>query len=274
MFIDIVADYGGRSGQNDLAFLEVKNAILSSCMQENVNISSIHALSTNAFNTIEAGFISAQLAMNSKLPNYCIFQNVAPRKDNLQARHDNEGEFLALSILKNGVFVVGVNAGYCFSFLKNISDLYRINCDIKGSQFRSRDVFPDAFAKIAKRLSDKQSFDDLVLSKIDPLTIPDLPQNCITYIDGYGNIKTNLDISNIKSSKLSVTINNITNTISIGKGIFDVNDGEAVIAGGSSGWIDHTGSKARFIEIVVRGSSAARYFGYPKPGDIVTVKEC
>ena len=94
--------------------------------------------------------------------------------------------------------------------------------------------------------------------------IPPLPKDTICSIDGYGNLKTNIQID---STIHSITINNITFPIIQGEGIFSVPDGQLILAPGSSGW-----NGKYFTEICLRGGSAAKLFNYPAPGDTVILR--
>ncbi len=267
--IDIVADYGGKTGFFDLAFAEVKNKIATIMQQNDLDHSVMSCLSVNAFNTIETGFIIAQLGLNSTLKNHIIYHNTAPRKDNKEKRKANDGEGLAMTLLPNGVLIVGVFAGYTFSFLKNIAPVYRLNCENIGSQFRSRDTFPQAMIAIAKEVY-IDGLKDLSQSKhcLGLISsIPDIHDNTILYIDGYGNIKTSLPASILNEQRaIKIIINETAHNIYVSKdGIFGTEDGNMVVAKGSSGWLSV--ENTRFLEISLRGGNACEAFNYPKPGD-------
>ena len=104
-----------------------------------------------------------------------------------EAREANAGERLAFARLPTGVRVIGVNAGHAFSFVRDAADDLRwAAVPAAGSQFRSRDLFPQAAAAIAL------GHPDALAETIDPGLIPDVPECAIAYIDGYGNLKTTL----------------------------------------------------------------------------------
>jgi hypothetical protein len=89
--------------------------------------------------------------------------------------------------LPTGVRVIGVNAGYAFSFVRDLAvELRWAAVAASGSQFRSRDLFPEAAGAIALGQPDTLS------EEIPRSDIPDVPSNCIAYIDGYGNLKTTM----------------------------------------------------------------------------------
>lgn len=262
MYIDFIADYGSSTGQDDLAFSEVNVKLCEEFTALDMPFPMIKNLSVGPFNTIETGFVVAQLAQNSKLGRkHIVYHNTAPRKDELSARENNAGEFLAVCELDNGVRVIGVYGGYSFSFLN--APVYKVKCANDGSQFRSRDVFPECVASLAQYADKPLSEWPLLGEQI--LLIPSIPENTILSIDGYGNIKTNICVSEeIKS----VIINGVEKSLNVGKGIFDTQDGDLVLAPGSSGW-----NNKMFTEICLRGGSAATLFNNPHPGNQVILKK-
>ena len=260
-YVDFIADYGAKTGVNDLAFSEVNRHLVEEFSMQNLEAPLIQSLSVCAFNTIETGFAVAQLAQNSRLGKaHIVYHNTAPRKDEVSARCNNAGEFLAVAELSNGVRVIGVYGGYTFSFL-NVP-VYRVKCAIDGSQFRSRDVFPPCVASLAAHAGQPLSTWPLLGEQV--LDVPSVPENVICSIDGYGNIKTNVRL--VGAARL-VEINGVSMPVSTGRGIFSVPEGGLIFAPGSSGW-----NGCCFSEICLRGGSAAKLFNYPQPGDKVIVK--
>ena len=245
--IQIVADYG----TGDLAFAEVIQRF-----KQLLPGADIQTISTPPFSTLNTGFIISQLALYNPSRQLFIYANTAPRKDDTQQRTDNEGEKFKFALLDNGVQVCGVDAGWCFSFIKpHIQEFRLINVANKGSQFRSRDFFPAAAAGIIRGKTTRY------LGKKIPLTdIPRVPQNRIMHIDPYGNIKTTIRKSAIKftsGQKIRVVINHLYQTGIYANGNFSVKSGDFAFAPGSSG-----GDNA-FMEIFLRSGNAARHFNYP-----------
>lgn len=260
-FVHIIADYGSV---DDMAFAEVRQALRYAMRDK---IAHMEASSVPAFDTVATGFKLAQLAINHRMGNRQFFYvNTAPRKDDLKARGNNAGEGLAYAKLKNGVQIVAVNSGYSLSFIKDHAETIRlINCSAEGSQFRSRDVFPEAFGLIAHGDFSQLGGD----IKND---IPDFPKNVVCYVDGYGNIKTSVDAAKLQEhdgKTISVTINGQTHDVMVGRGIFSVPDGSMVFAAGSSGWTRTDGTKFQCVECVLRGGSAALKFNLPQGGSEV-----
>ena len=148
------------------------------------------------------------------------------------------------------------------TFIKEKAKVYKVKCARDGSQFRSRDVFQPCVADLAV-WADKELTDWPLLGE-EVTDIPSMPENVILSIDGYGNIKTNLqNITDIKE----VSLNGKTQQVATGDGIFSVADGELIVAPGSSGF-----NGEYFTEICLRGGSASTLFGTPKPGDKIEVK--
>lgn len=267
-YITLIADYGGRSGGNDLAFAEVAQKLY----EKIDDIIHMDTLSVNAFNTVETAFVTSELALNSGLKNHVVYHNTAPRKDDINPRANNAGEFLAFCILPSGVKVIGVYSGYSFSFLKDFAKIYKVKCSERGSQFRSRDVFPDMVASLAKFDAEKGQVWEFQGEEITD--IPDIPDNVLLFADGYGNMKTSikLDEEMLNKGALVAEINGVEAKVNLGAGIFSVADGEYVLAKGSSGWKVADSERRQFVEISKRGGNALAHFNYAAPGSKIILK--
>lgn len=215
----------------------------------------IHPHSTPPFSTVNTGFWIYQIALTPNLKNTYIFSNTAPRKDKKNAQKNNKGEVLMYAKLKNGFEVIGINAGYNFSFIKPfIKEFHHVVAENEGSQFRSRDKYPQA---VAKMINGDKSF----IGKSEKLSIiPDIPASVIASIDGYGNIKTSIPASKAKykpGQMLTIEIGMKKHVATYTDGTFNIHEGELAFAPGSSGHED------RFMEIFLRGGSAANLFEHP-----------
>lgn len=244
--IILIADYGA----GDPAFTEVLLQLKKHLPQV-----SVHPQSTPPFSTLNTGFWIYQIAFTPGTENIYIYSNTAPRKDTKEAQEKNRGEKLMYARLKNGFEVIAVNAGYNFSFIKpHIEEFRFINCSSEGSQFRSRDIFPQAVAKVIKK-------DEGILGdEAEPDLIPDYPRNVIASIDGYGNLKTALresDVHITPGQTLIIQIHNQKHVATYTDGVFNIKEGELAFAPGSSGHED------RFMEIFVRGGNAHKLFEKP-----------
>src|SRR3954454_16260146 len=142
MLVQIVADYGPTG---DLAFAEVVQRIKLHLPDAGPVLTPVPA-----FATLAAGFCVAQLGLNEAPAGTLIYHNVAPRRDDPHAGAGNAGERLAFARLPTGVRVIGVNAGFAFSFVRDLAAELRFAAvAAEGSQFRSRDLFPQAAGAIA-----------------------------------------------------------------------------------------------------------------------------
>ena len=260
--IHLICDYG----PGDLAWAEVTAAFykqISSSIR-------VHKTTVPSFDTVATGFILAQLAQadDSLRPSaMIIFANTAPRRDNPRARIDNEGEGLLYVTLKNGVNVVAVNSGYSLSFVKDdIHELWSTHCETKGSQFRSRDYFPQIVGMAAK---EEFSFLNHKLNPVD--TVPSMPDSVIGYTDSFGNLKTTIRqghkaVNDLKAGdRLKIKIGTRVRTATVATGSFNIMEGDLAFAPGSSG------HEARFWELFKRGGSAWQDFGKPSNGTEVEI---
>lgn len=260
MFISIIADYG----TGDPAFAEVAQRLLTT-----LSGAQLHSLSVPPFSTLATGFWIAQLGLNPGPGDRLIYHNCAPRQDDPEARRNNEGEGLTYALLSNGVKVVGVNAGYTLSFIKDYAKVLRVvNVSRGGSQFRSRDVFPPAAAAIMQ--------DDFSLlgEDLSSEQIPDVPHDRVAWIDGYGNIKTTIPAYTLNlepESKIVIRIGDVVSDAVYSDGSFKVSEGTLAFAPGSSGWSSSDGGEPlRWMELFLRGGSAWERFGKPRVNQPVT----
>ncbi len=246
-FIHLVADYG----VGDPSFGEViqKLKMLDRSLQ-------VYPTSVPALSTIATGFWIAQYALYNTFEGLAVYSNTAPRKDIKHARDNNHGEILVYAKLKNEVPIIAVNAGFNLSFIKTeIVEFNEVNVLNKGSQFRSRDFYPEAVIKILNGKS------GILAEDIDINSIPDIPKNRISWVDGFGNIKTTIRRSQVsykQGEKIKIKIGNISKTAYFVDGIFSVAEGELSFAKGSTGGTDG------FMEIFLRGDSAWELFGKAK----------
>ncbi len=258
MLVHVVADYG----HGDLAFAEV-------CQRLALHLPGATLLPTPvpAFDTVSAGFCVAQLALAPGPARRVVFHNVAPRADTPDPRPGNQGERLVCAELPNGVLVIGPDAGHSFSFVRDEAlTLREVPVGAAGSQFRSRDFFPEVLARIV-------AGDDTVLG--EPLArhaVAPLPERCVVYVDGYGNLKTSWFSAPVTGGeRVEVMIGGQRALATVTDGTFEVPVGELAFAPGSSGWPTRSGTPLRFFEVFLRGGSAAERFGGPRAGARVEV---
>lgn len=254
--IFIVADYG----KADAAFAEV--ALRLRLLLPDVFI---YPQSVPPFDTLGTGFWLYQLGLTPGIQNTFLYSNTAPRKEDNSEQKNNKGEKLLYAKLDNGVELLAVHAGYTFSFIKpHIVDFRHIHVSHEGTQFRSRDNFPQAVAAIVQQNT------SILGDTANVETIPDYPTNAIVHIDGYGNIKTTTRLSQVTlqpATPITITLNGQTKEARFTDGSFNVKQGELAFAPGSSGYDDP------FMEIFYRGKSAQQLFGNPQPASDFRFKQ-
>jgi hypothetical protein len=261
--IHLVCDYA----PGDLAWAEVFSAF-SALLPEDVRM---NLMSVNSFDTIATGFAVGQLgSAESRLrpDGLIIFANCAPRKDLKNARLNNEGEGLLFLTLNNGVQIIAVNSGYSLSFIKNdIQEVWTTNAEEQGSQFRSRDFFPQIVALAARN---DYTF---IRQRLEPSVINDPPKQVIAYVDSFGNLKTTYRTGDpaieglTAGSRIKVRIGAIVRTATVSTGSFSVMEGDLAFAPGSSG------HDKRFWELFQRGGSAWHEFNRPSTGTKVVLTQ-
>lgn len=262
MLVHIIADYG----HGDLAFAEVVQRIKLYLPDAEPILTPVPP-----FATIAAGFCIAQLGLNEAPAGTLIYHNVAPREDDTQARTGNAGERLVFARLPSGVRVMGVNAGYAFSFVRDAAvELRWAAVPAAGSQFRSRDLFPQAAAAIALGQPDALG------EEIARMDIPPIPENCIAYIDGYGNLKTTVRQGSREAQvgqTISVGIGSVERVAIASDGSFAVEPGQLAFAPGSSGWSEGQDQETRWMELFLRGGNAWEAFNRPAIGDPIYIRD-
>lgn len=257
MLVHLIADFGA----NDLAFAEVTQAVMT-----HLPAAQVVPTSVGPFDTLAAGFVAAQLAAAPAPAGSLMLLNVAPRRDDARPRDDNDGERLLVAEMPGGFRVLGVDAGYSFSFLAEAAvRVWGAEWPTKGSQFRSRDLFPEALARLHAGLLVERTGVDV--------SVPAVPAACVAYVDGFGNVKTTIrwgdELARHAGADVDVTIGAVTLAARVVGGSFAVAEGELAVAPGSSGYplcqpaADEVtvGRRVRWVELFLRGGSAARALG-------------
>ena len=232
----------------------------------------IHTTSVPSLETLPIGFVSAQYALAECNKRMMIYGNAAPRRSKDVAVENNIGNGIKYAKLKNGVEIVNVYSEFAFGFFKDqIVEFRDIDCPTGGSQFRSRDFFPERVAKLINGdysvLGEKLNIDD----------IPEIPSNLVAWTDGFGNIKTTMRESHLQKlgfkpgQKVVVRLNGVKTVGLIAIGGFSVDRGVLAVNIGSSGHGDN------FVELFLRvhhisEKTAAVRFDYPVSGTEFEIK--
>lgn len=291
--LKILTDYP----RDDLAHDEVHQSLVTACVTRGLYPANIDVGSIPSLDTIAAGFKTAQLVFNSALGYGHIFHtNCAPRKNIVSVK--SQGEKIVLGITRSGVVLLAVNAGYTLApFYEAVHAgemmFYQTSVPDSGSQFRSRDFFPDAMADLTLHMASRfaalgedkikaqlraHAFREMLdgLSYLgEPLSLtsmPVLPAGVVYYIDNFGNIKLNLKHYKLAGvhavgTQLVIALGDTVCDAVVGDAGFSAGEGVIAITSGSSGWAVGREGKAMFSEIFLRGGSAASHFPGVQPGD-------
>lgn len=232
----------------------------------------IHPTEVPPLDTMAIGFVTAQYAYAPHKGKMVIYGNAAPRRESDKAVKSNIDHGIKYARLKNGVEIVNVWSEYAFGFVKHdIVEFREIDCPDKGSQFRSRDFFPERVAKIVN--GDRSDLTkELAISDI-----PEIPHNLVAWTDGFGNIKTTMRKTDLDKIGFAVgqSVQVICNGVSmlgvIATGGFTVDRGVLAVNAGSSGYDDP------FVELFLRvhqmsEKTAAVRFDYPPGGAEIEIK--
>jgi hypothetical protein len=232
----------------------------------------VHNTSVPPLDTMALGFVTAQYALAPHKGRMVVYGNAAPRRDQNKAKKENIADGIKYARLDNGVEIINVYSDYAFGFVKQHIVEYRdVDCPNKGSQFRSRDFFPE---RVARLINEDRSF---LTKELDIASIPEIPSNMVAWTDGFGNIKTTMRLSHLKKmgfamgQDVQVILNDVSMTGVIALGGFTVDRGVLAVNAGSSGFDDP------FIEFFLRvhhmtEKTAAVRFDYPIGGTTFEIK--
>lgn len=293
--LKILTDYT----RDDLAHDEVHQALVTACVRRGVPFANLDVGAIPGLDTVTAGFKTAQLMLNSGLGYGHIFHtNCAPRKNIVSVR--SQGEKIVLGMTQNGTVLLAVNAGYTLApFYESVQAgdmaFFQTSVPDSGSQFRSRDYFPDAMAELAahlgaqmdvlgqdriKALLQEKKFDQIfkglsyVGEALKITALPQLPTGAVSYVDNFGNIKLNCRHAELLQhhpvgTTLVVSLGTTVSDAIVGDVGFSQGEGIIALTAGSSGWSVCEGEKKAFTEIFLRGGRAESMFKGFRTGDQV-----
>ncbi len=218
-----------------------------------------------------------------------FFVNCAPRLEQRGVEGNNKGEEVYVAMLPNGAVVSGVSP-HSFTFFRDLVEdgnleIYHVNVQTEGSQFRSRDFFPWYSELLAYNLAQQADgwkgnlsveerreflsnlgFID-TQAVLDLESIPDLSgQVVIARVDVHGNLKLNLSVSDVPEGWLGQTLNIRIKGQQfegvIGQNMFDRGSEVRSISTGSSGaFADSAKKDHRFLQIAIIGRSLREDLG-------------
>ena len=252
--IQLVADHG----RADLPFAEVIQRVCIALPD-----ATVHLTSVAPFDTIAAGFCVAQLALSEGPQDRIVAHAVGGAR-----RESGAGERFCVARTRDGVLVVGPNAGWSWSFAADeLCGLCRLDVAADGSPFPSRDLLPLALAHVAAR------HPHAVCENVPRSRVPPVPDSAVAYIDGSGIITTTIsDPPARPGERVCVRIGGVSATALMVGDAAAIPPGGLALAPGSFGWRGRDGRRRRFLELVVGGASAAERFASPAPGERVAIR--
>lgn len=253
-FIHLIADYG----HGDPAFSEVVHRLKHEDPTVSVRTTGVTPLST-----VATGFWIEQFGLHHPpVDDLLIYSNTAPRTESATPDGADPGGSLRYVRLDTGVPVVAVDAGFNLAFVRDhIDELRAIDVGQTDSQFRSRDIFPKHIVRIGN--GDLSAVGETLPVR----SVPEKPDAVVCHVDGYGNIKTSIRASDIRGvgDEVSVTIAGTDATVTVAERVTGVPEGRVGLIPGSAGGADP------YLELFLRGGSAAVVFDDPSPGDDIIV---
>lgn len=268
----VLADWASDS----LTYQEARSAIEGHLKDPTgVNITFVESTPS----TVHTAYLKAQIVETEERygrpHETVIYQNTDPRIQTKEAVEAAKGADFIVVRLASGMFICGPNAGYNYSLLGDkIEKVYIFRGLDKGSQFRSRDLFP----KVGAYLMDGME-DELDLEEVPNNIIPALDGYYAAHIDNYGNIKTSITAEDFKGKyefgdTVKVKLNGVEKDAEYVTNLFGGGVGKLVVYPGSSGKKDNP-----FLEVSVwthfdtaERQTGAYHFNSPRPGQKIEVK--
>jgi S-adenosylmethionine hydrolase len=246
MICYLVTDFG----PGDLANAEVSAALFGNV----AGLDKIVNVSVNSFDTYAAALAILQLSKTISKDDF-IYHNVAPRRDNVSGRINNDGEKLTYGITRRGVKIIGPDANPVYGLVfDQLTDFFLVDCPSEGSQFRSRDVFSLVINDVLKG------------ERLERTQLPEpLLEGVVLLTDSFGNIKTSWLTPPVPENDFyTISIAGQKAAALAADSAFAAQEDYLVFAPGSSG--------DGFYELFLRGGSAAELFDYPLGGELVLIK--
>jgi S-adenosylmethionine hydrolase len=151
---------------------------------------------------------------------------------------------------------VGPDNGLFYYLIKNSNDSfksYSIKRDFKpvtSNTFHGRDLFTPAAIEIAKDNLD--IIEPISTESLISIALLDKEESVITYIDSFGNIKTNIPFSVTfeRDDFLKIKINNMVHNVKLVTTFSDVASGELLCYKGSNGTLEIAANLASASDIL------------------------
>ncbi|MCX7996900.1 MAG: SAM-dependent chlorinase/fluorinase [Patescibacteria group bacterium] len=229
--------------------------------------------------TIHTGYLAAQAVeteerLGSPLETV-LFVHTDPRLP-VSERDDvpRPAELLIL-LLVSGLYVVGTNAGNAFSLLKHkVHRAFTYPGINEQPASRGRDVYSRIVAHLAENLETKME-----LEEIHTHLIPLLDRAVVGHVDVFGNIHTSIHREDLREKHayneiVTVRLHGAVRKARFVEHLFAGTSGELVVYPGPCGPQEnpYLSISAWEREPEELGKTGAECFGYPKPGETVSIE--
>jgi hypothetical protein len=212
--------------------------------------------------TLAAGFCVAQLALNDGPPDRIVVHDVAPA-----AGEGGDDRFCA-GRSPDGVLVVGPNVGWAWSFaVDGLHGLCHVDVPAGTDSPHARDYLAAALTHLVAR-HPHAVCDDVPSDQVRPV-----PASVVAYVDSRGNVVTTLtEAPAPPGTEVAVRVGDAEAPAVIAESLAAAPGGRLALAPGDAGWRTRAGKRRRYLELAIRGGSAAQQLGDPPTGTPVAVQ--
>lgn len=251
--VHLVADYGER----DVAWADAVQRVAVA-----VPDAVVHRTPVAPTDTLAAGFCVAQLALNDGPPDRIVVHDIAP------AEGEGGDDRFCAGRSPDGVLVVGPNVGWAWSFaVDGLHGLCHVDVPAAPNSPHARDYLAAALTHLLAR-HPHAVCDDVPSDSVRPV-----PESVIAYLDGRGNVVTTLtEPPAPPGTEVVLRVGGTKATVTVAESLATVPAGRLGLAPGDAGWPTREGRRRRYLELTVRGGSAAQQLGDPPTGTPVVVQ--
>jgi hypothetical protein len=263
--VHLIADYGA----GDPALAEVVGRLSRALPDAVIEITPVPP-----GDTLSAGFCVAQLALAGGSPSRLVVHDVGAGDDASPEPGPwpaGAGLRFCIGRSRTGTLVVGTNMGWSWSFAaRELRGLCCLDVPAGGRRHRPAERLPAAVAHASAHHPHAAA---AVVPRSD---VPPVPEHAIAHVDVHGTLKTTITrLPAAAGTRIVVRIGDVSDTAIVSDGTVAVADGELALAPASSEWAVEDGDPGdggeRYLELFLRGGSAARRFAAPPTGTSISV---
>jgi hypothetical protein len=226
----------------------------------------IHVTSVPPCDTLGAGFCVGQLVLCEPPPPRIVAHDVAGEPGAPGPWPPGTEGRLCVGRSVTGTLVVGANIGWTWSFaVEELCGLCALDVST-GGRDPDDDRLPAAIAHASK------GHPHAISNAVSRAHVPCLPAYAIAFVDVWGSLKTTMTaLPAAAGTRVLVRIGDVAAEAVISDGKVRVRDGELALAPASSDCTPGDGRATGYLELHVRGGSAADRFDAPRSGTPIEV---